>query len=228
MKRKLKLSELRFDDDLLRMRPINDVTVGRYRQAYRLGRDLGVIVVDADTNTVVVGNHRSTALISEFGDDHEITVNAVKFKTRAELIERFAQSNTEHGMPLSGLSRRMIAHELIRLDVPVERVAQLFNVPIRSVEHWGEIAVTLVGGKSGSTTTAPIKRGLHVPGGRMGRADYETHLKRDRGVPVLQQCEQLTRWLRNGWVDTENARHVAALRELREAIDAAVGDVVMA
>lgn len=217
-KRTVKVGNLVIDEKLTRLRPVNMVFVSRYRQAYRSGRDLGEIIVDSNLR-VVSGNHRVTAMVEEYGPDHECTVTVKPFTDERAVLEEFAANNVAHGNALSGASRRAIAVELIRNGASVEEVAQVFGVSARRIEEWGGQTVFVIGGRSGKSRhpqPMPAKRGIE-PGTEMDKDQYEMHWTHDRGIRAVSQAEQLERWVRNGWVKDDES--VAALRRLNETLN---------
>lgn len=216
-KKNVKVSELIIDENLTRLRPVNEVFVSRYRQAYRAGKDLGEIIVDTK-NRVVSGNHRVTALMEEFGEDHELSVSVKKYESEREVLEDFARHNADHGNALSGASQRAITIELIKNGADREDIAQLFGVSVKRIENWAGMTVMVIGGKSGKTRhpqPMPAKHGIE-PGTTMERDQYETHWKQDRGISASSQANQLYRWIENGWVKDEKS--INALRHLSKLI----------
>ena len=215
---KVKVSELIIDEKLTRLRPINEVFVSRYRQAYRAGKDLGEIIVDT-ANRIVSGNHRVTAMMQEFGLDYETTVTVKKYDNEREVLEDFARHNSDHGNALSGASQRAISIELIKSGASKEEIAQLFGVSVNRVEKWSGITVMVIGGKNGKTRhpqPMPAKNGV-APGTTMEREQYETHWKQDRGISAVSQAAQLCRWIDNGWIT--DAKSIAALQLLSDVIN---------
>lgn len=232
MEKNMKVGMLNVDPGLVRLRPINVHFVARYRQAYRSGKWLGPITVDADTMSVVSGNHRVTALMEEYGPDHEISVTVKKYKSRRELLQEFTQANLTHGIPLSGSSRRAITLELIKTGATSEEVAQLFGVAVNRVTEWAGMTVLVVGNqkamksnlKAGDSPKPvsngeymPVKSGIE-PGITMNRAQYNDHWSKDRGVSAYAQSEQIQRWLRNGWINKDDEKTVKSLGRLRDEL----------
>lgn len=216
--KEVKVSDLTIDEKLTRLRPVNEYFVSRYRQAYRAGKDMGEIIVDTK-NRVVSGNHRVTAMVEEFGDDHRTIVTVKSYENEREVLEDFARHNSEHGNALSGASQRAISIELVKNGASKEEIAQLFGVSVKRVEHWSGMTVMVVGGKSGKSRQPqpmPAKRGIE-PGTTMEHEQYETHWKQDRGISVVSQVDQLTRWIGNGWVKDEKS--INALNALRDVIN---------
>ena len=140
----VKVGTLLFDDELLYLRPVDQFTVSRYRQAMRSGADFPRITIATD-GTIVCGNHRATAYIAEYGPDYEITAIVEKYKTRREMVERFAVDNTIHGLPLTGFQRRSIAAKLTHLGATPEKIANLFGVSVSRIQEWAGQSVYVVG-----------------------------------------------------------------------------------
>jgi len=220
---KMKVSEIRLDPDLLAMRPINAIFVSRYRQAYRQGADFPPPFVDQKDNCVS-GAHRVTAMLQEFGEDHEIDVVKKRFKTNKERLEFFAKENTKHGNPLDGFSKKKISLALIKEGATEEDVARIFDVSVKRVIHWGDNNVMVEIG-NGKTEARPAKRGLDVKK-PITEKQYQEHIVKDRGVPksapITSLTGQLIRWIKNGFVPKSEV-NIDLLAELRDEIDAWLG-----
>lgn len=216
---RVRVGELHIDAKLTEMRPINVVFVSRYRQAYRSGADMPRPIVEKGTMRVVSGNHRITALINEYGEDHEIQVDVREYASDRELIEEFARENVAHGNPLEGVSRSKIAHALLKEGASAEEVAQLFNVSVKRITEWCGMTVAVIGGRSKKPRTEIIKRGPEIVGETISAEEYQTHMKRDRGVTAYSLSEQLARWLRQGWIKATDQRSVESLKELLVEIE---------
>lgn len=210
---KRKVGELIIDADLTRLRPINAIFVSRYRQAYRSGKDLGEIIIDTD-GVIVSGNHRVTALVEEFGPEHEIPVTVKSFGSKRERLEEFARYNVGHGNALSGASQRAITIELIKNGAEKKDAAQLFGVSVARIEQWAALTVMVVGSKN-KMKYEPAKHGIE-PGTVMDQRQYEEHWRQDRGISAVSQAQQLTRWIQNGWI--KDPRSIAELIILHGAI----------
>lgn len=219
----VRLEDLVIDPELTRMRHIDIVVVSRYRQAYRSGADFPPPIIEAGTRRIVSGNHRVTAMLSEYGPDHEVEVVVREYETELELLTDFARENIEHGKQLDGISRTSISQALLERGATAEEVANLFNVSVRKVEQWGGMSVLVIGGKSKTGVPMPIKRGPDIAGEMITREQYDLHMKCDRGVPAYSQADQLARWLRDGWIKPTDLRTVSSLKALRAALDEFLG-----
>lgn len=211
---RVKVSDLTIDPKLTAMRPINMMFVSRFRQAYRVGTKMPTPIVEAGTYRVVSGNHRVTAMRMEYGDDYEVKVDVREYDSERAVIEEFARENVPHGNPLEGVSRKKIAVALVGTGATNEELSELFCVPVRRIIEWCGMTVTVVGKRSKKTRTEVIKRGPDIIGETITEDQYESHMKRDRGVTAYSQAEQLSRWLRNGWIKATDLRSIEALEEL--------------
>lgn len=215
---KAKLSTLVVAEWSTELRPLDMFMISRYRQAWRVGAAFPPVIIDAKTREVISGNHRVTSAIAEFGDDHMIEVEPRKFASRADQLKCMADENAKHGMPMDGITRRRVALAMIDAGITAEEVAKIMNVPVASLNKWGEMTVVVIG--KGKKEVAPVKGGLdldHVK--KMTEPQYEAHIERDKGVEARHMAQQLTRWLKNGWINWNDERNVKAFDDLSEALD---------
>ena len=212
----IKIKELNTCEDVLRIRPVNAFFVSRYRQAMRNGDQFPPLIVEKGTNRIVAGNTRYEAYLAEYGEEKAVPCILKSYASPAELIEDAVRDNAKHGNPLDGISRRRAALRLAELGRDHEAIARLLGVSCKQVHEWGGQVVIVRGTKA----PQPVKRGLeHMSGQKVSVDNYKTHIKTDRGVPIAQQAKQLSRWIRNGWVDMTDPKTSAAIGELKEAIE---------
>lgn len=233
---KMNLSDLIISEKLLRLRPVNVVFVSRYAQAYRAGAPMPLVVVDRKTKRVVSGNHRVTAMRQEYGDDHEVEVILKDFANEKEMLVFMTKENAPLGVPLSGVSRVMISRELLKVGCTPEEVATLFSVTVSRIEEWGKRVAYIVGcpksrrveataeqvrqmNRGEESVAVPIKRGPDIEGKDITEEQYVEHMAVDKGLPAYKLAEQLTRWLRNGWIDRGDGHTIEALSDLYEGLE---------
>jgi hypothetical protein len=216
----MKLNEIQTSDEMLELRPLDAFTVSRYRQHVRTGVEFPPLILDADGLFVVSGNHRFAAYAAELVEDAEVAVELRKFATNRERLECMARENMSHGMPMDGITRRRVALALSIEGMSLAEIAQLFNVPERTIEKWGEHTVVVIGkGNGRNGTIKPVKAGPDLATGQKITQDqYTTHIKQDMGASFRQMAKQIIRWLDAGWVNLDDERNDAALEELRRAV----------
>jgi hypothetical protein len=221
---KIKVGELKFDPELLYLRPIDVHGVSKYRQAMREGAKFPKIVVDS-TNTIIAGNHRVTAYRQEFGDDYIIEAEKITFASPRERIEYFAKDNSVHGLPLAAIEKKRIASKLIGLGSSTESIASMFGVAVKRVEEWVGMTVCVIGnaGAPGTIVTReylPLKQGSsHMAGEEVSKAEYAEHNESDLGLEDYVIADHLASRLRRGWVDFNDDKTAEALRNLRKEIN---------
>jgi hypothetical protein len=214
----MKLKNIKIDSYLKDLRPVNIFVVSRYRQSYRAGADMPLIIVDKDTNTIVSGNHRYTAMLAEYGKDYEIPVILKSYKNKADKLKEFAAENAKHGNPLTSISKRRIIHALGKLGEAPQNIAALFNITEKKVIEYGGVQVVEVGTKR-KTTFEPVKRGIEVPENTiLPRKEWAEHIKRDPGMSIVELAEQLSHKLDKGYAAITDDNY-NALIELRDSID---------
>jgi len=211
---KVKLSELKQSEQILEIRKVNPVFVSRYRQAMREGDEFPPLHITKD-KVIVCGNHRYGGYIAEYPEDHKVKCKVLDFDSEAEMIEHAVKDNARHGNPLDGISRKRAVIKLIELGRDEEKVASLLGCSVKRImDMAGQHVIVRGNGKK------PVKRGLeHLSGKTISKKQYEDHNNRDRAMNVSSQCEQLIRWLDNGWVDFDNPENVEALTDLAKAIE---------
>ena len=216
----IKLSDIVIDPTI-QVRSVESHTVSTYAAAMRAGDIFPALVVEKKTNRLVSGNHRFYAYKIVYGPDYEAKCEAKEYADEAEIIRDAAKDNARHGRPLDTFDKKRIFSRLTACGDSADGISRLLGVPVAKLRKWGEMTVTVVG-KEGRKTVRrpePVKHGLeHLAGWEITEEAYKAHERRDRGIPVVQQCAMLTRWLNNGWVNTENEKVKAAVADLKEAL----------
>lgn len=216
---KCKVGDLVLDQKLLELRPINIYFVSRYRQALRNGAHFPPPLIEKDTLRVVSGNHRVTMYLEEYGPDYMIEVIPEVFPDEAAVIRRFAEENSKHGMPLSGISQKSITQLLLKYGDSAETISQVLNIPVKKVELLAGISVVVIG-PNRKKENKPVKHGLeHMIGKTVDRKQYEQHKKVDRGLPVSSLASQIIRWIENDWIDQENSDTMKVLSDLSATLN---------
>jgi len=203
VKRKVAIGDLVIDKKLTEIRKINIFYVSEYRQNYRNGVNMPLMIVDSETLRVISGNHRLMALRSEYSKDpgHEVEVEVRQYDSEKDALIDVAKENLPISNPLTGIARRRMILALIGEGATVEEVAVLFHRPLGTIEKWGEEDFIEAIGPDGTTGPKPRKVGPEIPEGEVvSEEEYEGHIDRDISMSPLQASEQLTRWLDAGWV----------------------------
>lgn len=210
---KKKISELIQDEAILEIRRVNPVFVSRYRQAMRNGDKFPPLIIDTN-GTVISGNHRYESYLAEYGEDKAVDVIVKHFSSEAERIEEAVRDNSRHGNPLDGISRKNAILKLSELGRDAESIGRLLGISVKRVDELAGISV-IIRGTGKCVYHKAVKHGLeHISGQTVKKADYETHIQRDMGVPAKTAALQLTRWLQNDWVDWTDSKTVDAISAL--------------
>ena len=216
----IKLSDIVIDPTI-QVREISTNTVSEYRQALRAGAKFPPLIIEKGTNRVVCGNHRYYAFKGVLAPDAAVNCTYETFKSEADLIKRAASDNSKHGRPLSTWDKKRVVMRLGDQGVDKDEIAAVLSVPINKVEEWAGMTVVVVGGtsKKQMRRSEPVKHGLeHMAGKEIPETQYEEHADRDRGVPAKNLAASLTRWINNGWIDTDDDKTMANLQALYDAL----------
>ena len=219
----IKLQNLKVSPEITGIRPVNVVVVSRYAQAMRQGATFPPITITKD-GTIVKGNHRYQAYLKEYPDDYEISVEVKSYKTKADMVEDSIRDNAQHGYQLDGISRKRAIFALSKLGRTDQQIADLLGVSVRRVVEIAGLGVIVVG-QDGEKEEFPIKGGAEAVAKKrieITEEQYTDHINRDRCMYVKPTAEQLAKWLRQGWVDLDNAGNIKALQDLYEAIEETV------
>ena len=200
---KVKLSQLKIDQELIELRPINVHTVSKYRQAYREGDIFPLIFVNKKTMEITAGNHRYTSMLGEFGKDYETEVIVRTYKTRVDVLKDFAEENARHGLAFSGIEKRRIATKLLEEGCNDGDVSRIFGISIVRLQKWcGHTVITIGKGKTPKykpSSARQIKAGPDIKG-PITEVQYNEHIEKDIGLSDLVLIDQLIRRLDNGWI----------------------------
>jgi len=212
--KKVKIKDLIIDPKLTSLRKVNPVFVSRYRQAYRSEANMPLIIVQSGTNRIISGNHRATALLQEYDENHTIEVEVRKYASEREVLEDFTKENSHHGNPIDNFTKEKLTRALLDVGCTPENIANLFNISVRKVEILGDGGVAVSVGTKGETEDRPAKKGFVVDE-PITEEQYVEHTTKDRGLTVVQQANQLIRWLSQDLIqNTENNfESIAALNE---------------
>jgi len=218
-KQKIKLSALKMDQNLLSIRKVNPVFVSRYRQNYREGAVFPLIIVEEGTHRIVSGNHRYTAMLQEYGEDHRVEVILRKYESEKDVLIDFAKENAAHGNPIDGWTKKLLIQSLFKEGCTEDEVSRIFNISVRRIEQLGSemVGVTIGKKKDDTVENKPVKRGFN-PERDITPKEYEEHTKQDRGLPLGQKVSELQRWLNDDLIaHTEsNAEKVEQLKKACE------------
>ena len=211
------VGKLKFDAQLLDIRPIDAHVVSRYRQYMRNGSKFpDIVVAAASHNTIVIGNHVATAVLEEYGKNHVVTVTVVPFASRAAILRAVAESNVAHGLPMSGITRTKLRDAMLAAGLSYADIATSMQTTEWHVQNWGSLPVIGLLNRKATAVDMPIKECGISPSVRAATAQqYADHIQKDVSVPPELLAKQLTRWLRAGWVDLTATNVRAALHALR-------------
>lgn len=216
----VKLGKLKLNNELLRMRPTNQVFVGRYRHKYRTGVVMPMIIVRrvGRQYEVVSGYHRLAAMRGEFGPDYEVEVTLREYADWQNVLAEVVTENESHGNMLTGYSRRQLAHALLQAGMLPEKLGELFGVPMRAIEKWENQTVRPTSGEY-KGEQMPVKRNIYNAGiTSMSGKDYEESHQKDLAINVVQLADQLTRHITKGQVLHDEDNKLALVR-LYEALE---------
>ena len=217
--KKVKIKDLKIDPKLTEIRHINPVFVSRYRQVYRTTPEvMPPLIVQKGTNRVVSGNHRLSAMLKEFSEDYKTGVIEKEYGSEKQVLEDFAKENASHGNALDSFTKSKLIGALSEHGVTPEEISRIFNIPVKSIEKFGEGKIRVEIGNN-KFEDRPVKRGFEPdPEKPITKEQYDTHSKRDRGFHIAQMTGQIGRWLSQDLVVC-NSNNLCAIKKLQTEIE---------
>ena len=213
---KVKLKDLKVDKQLTEIREIEPRTVRKYRRFYRAGDQFPPLIVEKGTNRIVSGNHRYTAMLEEFGVDHETTVEIKSYNSEADVLADFTAENLKHGYALNYITKCQLTQAMLNEGLTEDEIAGLFRLEVSQVNRMADNVVAVKIGKK--VESRPVKHGFEKPEKPLTKKQYEDHKTKDRGLNVSQMAGQLSRWLENDFI-AHSSKNVEALRHLKRLIE---------
>jgi len=148
LKRKLlKISELKFDEDIYPRVKRNWLTAYSYSQAMKVGDVFPPIHVGIfqGEKYVVDGWHRVEACKLLGIENVEALVK--NYKSKREMFADAVRFNAKHGRPLSVQEKVRIIHKLEELKFTLKEISQIVKVPLDKIERFKVRVVRGVNGK---------------------------------------------------------------------------------
>jgi len=209
----VKLSQLSQDEQLLYIRGIDRHFVSQYKQNMQNGAVFPPIVVNRKNLQIVSGNHRYHAMLSVYGLEHKVVVITESFKSRSEILAFFTKENVSHGKFLDGFTKKKLIMAMYKEGISYEDIANHLNVHITKInEYSADVVMVQIGD---DVQTLPVKEHIEIEAGRViYELAYRRHEDHDRGISVVQQCMQLYRWLKEGFISTKKQNNIDALKLL--------------
>ena len=204
------ISDLIEDPDLYPRHGVDAAHQSRLVAAIESGVDLPPVVIDAETNRIVDGWHRTRAHRSVYGADAAITVEARHYSSEADIIADAVAANAGHGRPFDSQDRTRAALMLQQAGFDNEQVARTLNITVQRVEQATK-KVAVVRKKP-----EPAKPIAWPQDGKVRKlnAQQAEVMRSSSGWRPSQTMRQLARELEVGLVDLDDPNNVDALREL--------------
>lgn len=107
---------------------LDSTNVARMKASLRAGFDLPPVVANTKDYRVVDGFHRTTAVLSVFGDDAKIKVDFREYKDDAEMFLEAGRLNAYQGLTLSPKDRAHFILKCRKMKIPPAAIADALHI----------------------------------------------------------------------------------------------------
>jgi hypothetical protein len=107
-------------------------------ETLQTGGTLPPILVDAKSNRIVDGFHRTKAHLKLYGDGAEIDAELKEFKSEREMLLESAKINTRHGLPLNSKDRAHVILKLQQMRAPWPVIADALGMDKDKLQRFFE------------------------------------------------------------------------------------------
>lgn len=215
------LAELVEDMDVYPRHAVDPSHVQNLALALEAGVQLPPIVADAKSKRITDGWHRARAYKRILGPDAVVDVELIAYGSERELMMDAVQRNATHGRRLDRIDQTRAVLMLQEQGCADTEIAVIMRVPASRVEKLKIKVVEAASAANGNipgTKRIALKRSVrHLEGGKFDRKQAEAH-KSMPGTSFLLIAKQLTLAIRSKFVNCEDDKLMAQLKELHTAL----------
>lgn len=213
-----RVGDLKVDYDLWprRLTRIDSSNLARIREAVRAGERLPPVVLGragSGTELLVDGNHRRTAYLGLFGDEHKIDCEVREYGSRRDMLLDATALNAKGPMPLDAKDKTDVILRLRSLKAPFADICKALGMTREGIERALKRTAITSGGD-----TVVVPGGARPLAGTTVSKKQEDLLKSTGGMPASINARMLVAQLEAGAVDLGNERVVAELTKLRDLL----------
>lgn len=215
--RKVKALELIMDWALWPRFEANDLdrtNINQMKDVLESGGTLPPIIVDKKSLRIIDGFHRTSAVLSLFGDDAEIDADIRDYGNETEMFLDAVRINSRQGLKLSQKDRAHVMLTLRRKKQPWPVIAEALGMPIDKMKKFfNERTATAKSGEK-----IPLAYGAKNLAGKKLTSKQEHYARTANGMLPIVNARLLLNALRaNSYPLTP--KEIEVLSELRLAID---------
>ena len=180
---KVKALELIMDWNLwprYEARELNMPHIKRMIETLQVGGTLPPIIVDAKSNRIIDGFHRTRAFLKCFGDGAEIEAELREFKDETAMLLESIKINTRHGLPLKSEDRIHAILRLRQMKAPWPVIADALGMDKEKMKRFFE------------ERTAMTENGHKIPVAGPAANSLRRKYKRESGEEVSLSSITLT------------------------------------
>lgn len=219
------------DFDVYPRENVDTTNIARLADVIRSGNDADLrVVADKASKRIVDGFHTRRAYIRVLGKEATVPVEWRHYSNDAELYADAARLNAKHGKPIMGSA---LTHALFRgIDLGLEEasLADIFGIRKEKVSEivklrMGHVRKPTLNGKKVTKSSVraqaiPLKNSVRHLWGQNPEFTPEQAKAHDAGpgTPQWLSIKQVADYIEHGLIDLSDARVVAQLDRLRNAL----------
>lgn len=203
--------ELVFDSSLYPRHGINDVNIQALVDALDFGVKLPPVIVWRETNAIIDGWHRVTAIKKRHSADMLVEVEWRDYKDRAEAFADAVRLNASHGLRIGPRDYESLHRRARELGVAQDQLAKLLKVPSKRFVKAGRVELAV---KKQAPNLTTARAGAQLRSGDALREAAGPDVELARAV-----AELATRLGRDEVGPGHLPDQLAAVREARESGD---------
>lgn len=184
---KMKASELIEDFKLYPRNSVFDGHSADLAEAIRAGAVLPAIIADKSSKRIADGFHRRRGHIKVFGDDVELDVTLINYKSDADIVRDAIRRNATHGRRMTTADLARCALLAKQFKISREELASMMNVCRETLE--GIVTRRTASTRGGEPVI--LRRPMeHLAGTKLTKAQ-ESVVTHVGGHPAIQLARQL-------------------------------------
>lgn len=219
-KDKMKAAELIEDFSLYPRSQVDGAHVAQMVHTLEAGNTLPPIIIDAASRRIVDGFHRKRAVLRAFGDEAEIEVEARKYASEKDMYLDAMMYNSRHGKGITGAEQTGAILKAKALRLSAEAIAASLGITQERVAAIMETKVASI--RQGATALGrmiPLKRSVHHLAGTTITDRQAEAMDMFPGQAQSLLIYQLCKLIETNSIDRKNAKVLAGLKTLRDALN---------
>jgi len=200
--------------------------VSRMREALKNGYKLPPVIADKKSLRIVDGFHRTSAVLSVFGNDADIDVILREYESEKDIFEDAIKLNAYQGLPLSPKDRAHCMIKLRKYKVPKSAIADLFQISTARFDAFFAQRTAFILNEKNQKERVSLSYGARNFAGKVMTPEQYKTANGLNGAAVSYKIQILINSLKSEAIILDD-KIVKKLEELRDTVDAVLMEVAV-